>query len=317
MRITLMHNPGAGRGEHKADDLMALLVKAGHEATYQSMDDKDYKDALDRPTDTVVAAGGDGTVGKVARHLVGRGIPLSVLPLGTANNLARTLGFTGSPAKLIGQLADAERRNFDVGRATGPWGERYFFEGVGAGLLPDFFRELASSVKEQEDAESISKKEEITRDVALLRRLLPAYSAREWQLGLDGEDVSGRYLLWEAMNIRSVGPVLTLAPQAETVDGQFDFVAVPESDRSLLADHLAARLEGNAIAFPLPARRFRHLRVVWEGATLHFDDELWPRENEEPESSSEIEIAVEASALTVLLPAEGARHWSLPFAGSL
>ena len=48
MRITLMHNPRAGRGEHKADDLMALLVKAGHETTYQSMDGFGYTLRLGR-----------------------------------------------------------------------------------------------------------------------------------------------------------------------------------------------------------------------------------------------------------------------------
>lgn len=281
---------------------MALLAKAGHDATYQSTDEKDYENALDRPADVVVAAGGDGTVGKVARQLVGRDIPLSVLPLGTANNLARTLGFTGSPAKLIAQLPDAKRHGFDVGRATGPWGTRHFFEGVGGGMLPDYLRESATVVDEQEDADSVSKKEEITRHVMLLRRLLPAYSSREWQLNLDGEDISGRYVLWEAMNIRSVGPVLTLAPGAITDDGHFDFVAAQESDRSLLQGHLAARLEGNAIAFALPVRKFRHLRAVWETSALHFDDKLWPHGKEEPESPIGIEVTVEPSALTVLLP---------------
>jgi diacylglycerol kinase family enzyme len=52
----------------------------------------------------VLAAGGDGTVGKVAHELIDSGIPLSVLPLGTANNLARTLGFIGSPREIIAGL---------------------------------------------------------------------------------------------------------------------------------------------------------------------------------------------------------------------
>lgn len=302
MRITLMHNPDAGRGEHEADDIMELLAKAGHDATYQSMDEKNHSDALDRLADVVVAAGGDGTVGTVARHLIGRNIPLSVLPLGTANNLARTLGFEGSPAKLIAELPRARRRSFDVGRATGPWGERYFFESAGAGLFPDYLRELAGTVDEQKEAEALSKTEEIARHVALLRRLLPEYPACQWQLHLDGEDVSGRYLLLEAMNIRSIGPVLKLAPQAQTDDGQLDFVAARESDRALLADHLAARLEGNAAAFPLPARRFRHLRMVWDAGAMHFDDKLWPGENEAFESPGEIEIAVVPAALSVLRP---------------
>jgi len=36
------------------------------------------------------------------------------------------------------------------------------------------------------------------------------------KIEIDGKDISGRYILWEAMNIRSVGPALHLAPQAAT-----------------------------------------------------------------------------------------------------
>jgi len=308
MRITLMHNPGAGRGEHEADDLMALLAEAGHDATYQSTNEKGYTKALTQPTDLVIAAGGDGTVGKIARCLMGGGVPLSVLPLGTANNLARTLGFSGSPEDLIRRLDTGQRRSFDVGLATGPWGKRRFFEGAGAGLLPDYFRALKAVAKKDKSSASLSKKEEITRHVSLLRCLLPDYSAREWQINLDGEDVSGRYILLEAMNIRSIGPGLALAPRAETADGRFDFVAARETDRAALSEYLEARLAGDAIEFSIPARRFRHLRIVWEGSSLHFDDQLWPRKHVSQPRASEIEITVEPSALEVLRPVRSSRY---------
>jgi hypothetical protein len=41
---------------------------------------------------------------------------------------------------------------------------------------------------------------------------------------IDGKDISDEYILWEAMNIRSVGPLLYLASQAATKDGRLDFV---------------------------------------------------------------------------------------------
>src|SRR5690349_359180 len=93
MRITLMHNPKAGHGRHDKRELMHALDKAGHKALYQSTKEDGWKKALKKETDLVLAAGGDGAVGKVAARLVDTGIPLAILPLGTANNLARTLGF--------------------------------------------------------------------------------------------------------------------------------------------------------------------------------------------------------------------------------
>src|SRR5256886_6493144 len=149
MRITLMHNPKAGDAEHGRKQLMAALAEAGHHATYQSTKERGFKKALKQPTDLVLAAGGDGTVAKVACRLVDSGIPLSVLPLGTANNLARALGFLASPEEIITRLEGGRKRAFDVGFAYGPWGERYFFEAAGGGLLADYVQ--ASKIREKKN----------------------------------------------------------------------------------------------------------------------------------------------------------------------
>jgi diacylglycerol kinase family enzyme len=126
MRIILMHNPTAGRGKHVMKDLMAALAKAGHHAVYQSTKKSNYIKALKKSTDLVLAAGGDGTVGKVGRELMDTGIPLSVLPLGTANNLARTLGFIMPAEDIIAGLEAGTKRAFDVGLSRGPWGQTLF-----------------------------------------------------------------------------------------------------------------------------------------------------------------------------------------------
>ena len=111
------------------------------------------------------------------------------------------------------------------------------------------------------------------------------------------------------MNIRSIGPVLYLASKAAaaTKDGQLDFVCARETDQSLLLDHLAARLAKKKHKFPLPIRKFRQLRIVWEGMTLHLDDEVWPRKKQKPKNQIEIEITVRASALVILQPAANAK----------
>jgi len=132
--------------------------------------------------------------------------------------------------------------------------------------------------------------------------MLHDYPPQKWKIDIDGEEISDRYILWEAMNIRSVGPVLYLASQAATKDSRLDFVCVQEEDRSIFMEYLDARLAGGRIKFPLPLRRFRQLKFVWETSTLHFDGKLWPRKNQKVKSPSEIEIAVKPSALLILQP---------------
>jgi diacylglycerol kinase family enzyme len=299
MRVTLMHNPRAGQGKHRKKELMDALAKAGHHATYQSTKGNDYKEALKKSTDLVLVGGGDGTVGKVGRGLIDSGVPLSVLPLGTANNLARSLGFTAPLEEIIARLEGGKKRPFDVGLARGPRGTRYFFESVGGGLLADYVRIAKGNTKK---TKNLSKEQEMARHVALLHRMLRVYPARKWKIEIDGEDVSSRYILWEAMNIRSVGPVLYLASQAATRDGRLDFVCAREEDRTLLMEYLDARLAGIRSKFPLPLRRFRELKVAWENSTIHFDDKLWPRKGQKVKSPREIEITVKPSGLMILRP---------------
>ena len=175
-------------------------------------------------------------------------------------------------------------------------------------MLPDYLGELAKRVKEITEARPVSKDRELKRHVAMLRHLVASYKARDWQLQLDGEDLSGRYILVEAMNIRAVGPVLKLAPHAKTNDGYLDFVAVHNSERDALCDYLEARLRHEEVAFPFRSRRFRHLQILRGGAPLHFDDKLWPTKKDKTPAESVIEITVEPAALTIRLPKRAGRR---------
>ena len=94
MQVTLVHNPDAGEGRVSADQLLRTIGKAGYNARYQSTKDLDWHKVLDMPADIIAVAGGDGIVGRVAKRCIGRGTPIAVLPLGTANNIARSLGLT-------------------------------------------------------------------------------------------------------------------------------------------------------------------------------------------------------------------------------
>ena len=137
MRVTLIHNPGAGRQENDAAALLKLLRRAGHKPRYQSSKEKGWDRVLDKRADLVVVAGGDGTVASVTRRMVRRGVPVAILPAGTANNVANSLGLLKKPfEELVQGWRDARRVRLDLGIVSGPWGERRFIEGVGLGLVP-------------------------------------------------------------------------------------------------------------------------------------------------------------------------------------
>src|SRR5262249_14812611 len=96
---------------------------------------------------------------------------------------------------------------------------------------------------------------------------------------IDGKDISDRYILWGAMNIRSAGPALHLAPRAaKTDDGRLDFVAVREHERKLFIKHVEAHLAGRKERVPLTPHRFRELKIASPLGATHLDGEPWPSE---------------------------------------
>ena len=298
MRILLIHNPKAGERQHSKKQLIASFAEFGHQTFYQSTKKPGWKKALDRSADLVIAAGGDGTVRKVAWQLMDTGIPLAILPLGTANNLARSLGFTGSPDEIIAHLGDTKARPFDIGIAQGACGKKFFVEAVGGGLLADFVRDA-----EQRDDKDTSRKERMRKHVSRLRKISAQYPARHWNMTIDGEDVSDRYLLWEAMNIRSAGPALNLAPRATSDDGELDFVSLRDRERDVFMQYLEAQVAGETPRFPLPARKFRKLRIAWRAASMHFDGAVRPKKKDQAKRRGSIEICVRPSALMICAPA--------------
>ena len=109
MKISLIHNPTAGGGRD-VDDVIELLTDAGHEVHHRSSEDN-WQSLLQDPGDLVVAAGGDGTVRDVALAAADRGLPFAALPIGTANNVAKTLGLIGDARELV--------RSWDEGASSG------------------------------------------------------------------------------------------------------------------------------------------------------------------------------------------------------
>ena len=97
MRAILFHNPTAGWGKFTKKELMTALRLGGLTPHYCSTKGRRFKKTLHQPADLVVVAGGDGTVTKVIAQMPDLRIPVAILPLGSANNIARSFGVAGRP----------------------------------------------------------------------------------------------------------------------------------------------------------------------------------------------------------------------------
>jgi diacylglycerol kinase family enzyme len=274
MRVLLVHNPKSGDDDHGQEQLVRLIAAAGHHVSYQRSKGA-WQAALDDGPDLIVAAGGDGTVSEVARAVAGRGVPIAVLPLGTANNIAGWLGVMGVPLDdLIHRWTDADVQPFDIGIARGPWGERIFLESVGAGLLAGMISEIDAGGSRYVNRLD-GRDARIGAALDVLERLLCQVRPVACAMQLDGEDISGEYLLVEILNFGAAGPNLRLAPDAHAADAVLDVVLIAADDQEALRDHLAALRGGARSPARLNVRHARHVVLHCNRCHFHIDDEPW------------------------------------------
>jgi len=93
--------------------------------------------------EAVLIAGGDGSLNAVAPALLKTGLPLGILPTGTANDLARTLGIPTAIEQAADVIAAGHRRPIDIGEVNG----HYFFNVASIGLSTDLASALTRETK--------------------------------------------------------------------------------------------------------------------------------------------------------------------------
>lgn len=306
MRVTLIHNPEAGNEDPSSGDgLLRLIRDAGHSPRYQSSKHADWRRVLDEPTDLVAVAGGDGIVGKVAKHMVGKHIPVTLLPMGTANNIAATFDLKGRGLEqLIAGWAGARRVKFDVGVAEGPWGSTYFVEGLGVGVFTETMARLDAR-KNIDLSHHDATEKKIVSVLHIMRIRLEGSRSIPLKLSLDGRDLSGDYVLLEAMNIRSIGPNLRLAADADPGDGLLDVVLVPDGEREKLHQYLSDRIADKQSSPAVAVHRGQRLHIECDELRLHIDDDIWPSDGQHPPFSPMIiDVNLHSESLEVLVPGE-------------
>jgi len=295
--VQLLHNPGAGDEEHSKKMLLKAIKAHGYSCRYSSTKEKGW-DALEPDVDFIALAGGDGTVRKVTSRLLERTLldkqfPIALLPLGTANNVATTLGLTEDTDALIDSWQTADKMNFDIGIVNGLPEPAFFLEGYGYGLFPY----LMQAMKSEKEKESETPNEEIKRALRVLHGLVQSYEAKNCQLEVDGTDHSGKFLLVEVMNTCSLGPNLHLAPNADPGDGYLNVAVITENQRADFSQYLLDRIHGHSVPFSYQTYKAQKVSLQWEGKLAHADDELI-----KVKKSTQVEVEIRAGVLEFMVP---------------
>ncbi len=294
MRANLIYNPNAlGSGVVSPDVMAQALIQAGYEPVYEATTcEEDLDSILTRNVEgLVVVAGGDGSVRAVVRRMLGKSNPIAILPMGTSNNIARSLGIDGDLLRDIAGLNNPRPFAFDLGCMDLPCGTEYFLEALGFGIFAD-----GLSAYEPDKGKSV------IRSLAATVQTLSNFQASHCEMRLDGQDISGMYWMVEVMNTSSFGPWIKAAPQADPGDGFLDVVCVREENRESLLAYISALLSERLEQLPsVDVFRGKKLEILWNGFNIHSDVEVYPKVKEGHQEQV-LEIGLQPGAINLWLP---------------
>jgi YegS/Rv2252/BmrU family lipid kinase len=302
MKIRAIVNLRAGLAAHRALDAMAasrptwpaievrLTEGPGHATALA-------REAVEDEAALVLAAGGDGTVNEVATALIGTGVPLGIVPVGSGNGLARALRLPLRPDRALVALETAIPRRMDVGLING----KPFLNVAGVGF--DAFVGWAFH-----KAGRTGGRRGIFTYVRMSLRLLRLYEPRSVSLTLGEQHLESRPFVMAFANGPQYGAGAVLNPGAKLNDGRMELV-IYEDGRLTELLLLAPRLFLRGIE-----RAPRYRRLPMERALLTALPGVEHHRDGEPEPEAErLEVEVVPKALRVLVPRATAEDAVGPF----
>jgi YegS/Rv2252/BmrU family lipid kinase len=233
--------------------------------------------------DAAVAIGGDGTVNEVASGLIGTDTALGIIPLGSGNGLARSLGIPLSTEQAIAVLCSNGKRRIDVGCA----GHRNFFVVTGVGF--------DAAVGKLFDETSM--RGPLPYFYLGVKQLM-TYQPKEVQLRFEEKELTLTPFLVTVANTCQYGNGAMIAPHARYDDGQLDICIIAESSKMSIIRHLPHLFNGTIDRVPL-IQYYRSTDVVIEG-----DSPLLFHVDGEPDTvDGALNISILPKALQVIAPA--------------
>lgn len=230
-RFLIVHNTAAGRGRRELLDAVcghlasANAVTTVVQADCAETDRRLVMDACDSGQfDAIVAAGGDSTVRGVACGLVGRGLPLGIIPIGTGNVLAEEIGLARTPAAIAGCLL----RGGTVPHLPGRAGNTLFLSMVGAGFDARVLSHLDMGWKHR-----LGK---LAYGWPLVRELYE--TPRHFRAIIDGREVSCAWLV--VTKVARYAGSFIIAPQQKLSAPGFHAMIISARTRRDMASVLAA-----------------------------------------------------------------------------
>jgi len=252
-RALFLVNYHSRKGQQSLPEAVKQLKRLGFELLEESTEHPEQLPELIRrhrgKVDIVIIGGGDGTLNAAAAGLVETGLPLGILPLGTANDLARTLGIPTSIPQACDIIATGRNLPIDLGRVN----DKYFFNVASFGLSTRITEKLTKDVKKRWGIFAYA--------VTALQVLLRTRPFRA-ELRLNGEIIRVRTVQVSVGNGRFYGGGMAIAHDATINDQTLDLYSLEIEHWWQIIPILPAMARGRQATWPrVVAREAKEVEV--------------------------------------------------------
>lgn len=276
MNIALLVNPAARAGAHThtarraAERLRERGARVSILSGGSATESRDLvRAAIERGVDAVVVAGGDGTVHLALQELAHTAVPLGIVPCGTGNDFATTLGLRELDAVGAADVvADARTRSVDLARVIRPDGSTSYFGSVLASGFDSRVNDRANAMRWPRGGSRYNLA--ILIEFLTLRGLDYAVEIEH----ADGtrESIERDLVMATVGNGRTYGGGIPICPDADPADGLLDVTLVRPAGRLRLLRLLPRVYRGTHGGIPeVRMLRARRVSLASPGVTAYAD----------------------------------------------
>jgi len=300
VKVALLVNPAARAGAHtgaathaaerlRARGVQTSILSGGSAAESSEL----LRAAIEVGVDAVAVAGGDGTVNLALQEVAGTGIPLGIVPAGTGNDFAATLGLRELDMTAAADaIAGGVTRTIDLARVTREDGSTRYFGSVLASGFDSKVNDRANAMRWPRGGSRYN--------IAILVEFLTLagipYDIEYERADGTRAQVHGDLVMATVGNGRTYGGGIPIAPDADPGDGLLDLVQVRPAGRLRLLRLLPRVYRGTHASVPeVSITRVRSVRLASPGVTAYADGD--------PIGALPLTVDVVPGALTIFTPA--------------
>lgn len=238
--------------------------------------------AASRGAYAVIAVGGDGSVADVAVGLAGSDTALGIVPKGSGNGMARTIGLPLHLDEAISIVNVGKMQKIDVGHVN----DRMFVSNAGVGFDALISKQFAKS-----------KRRGLLAYSWLVAKYLWLYKEWDWRITIDGQQINERAFLVNVANGQQFGYNFRIAPDASFTDGVLDVTIIRRFPKILGAGLALRAMWGNIN----DSRYVQHYRGK-EISIVHPDLRLMQTDGDAHPCGNRLDFRIAPASLQVIVP---------------